>query len=81
MTAGKDFGGMCQGDNKMRQRGRHAMFVMPPSDIPKNILKDRTIMYAWVAVDHHPQKEDPNRIWITAGWNLINSNNPIVTGM
>ena len=72
MTAfGKDFGGSCQGDNKTEQTGTNAMFVMTPSDIP-NISKDRTIMYAWVVVDLCPQKEDPNRIRITAGGNLIN---------
>jgi hypothetical protein len=72
MTAfGKDLGGMCQGDNKTGQKGTNAMFVMTPSDIP-NIPKDRTITYAGVVVNHRPQKEDPNRIWITAGGNLIN---------
>ena len=72
MTAfGKDFGGSCQGDNKTEQTGTNAMFVMTPSDI-LNISKDRTIMYAWVVVDLCPQKEDPNRIRITAGGNLIN---------
>ena len=72
MTAfGKDFGGMCQGNNKTGQKGTNAMFVMIPSDIP-NIPKDRTIMYAQVVVDHRSQKEDPNRIRITAGGNFIN---------
>ena len=72
MTAfGKNFGGMCQGENKTGQKGTNAMFVMTPSDIP-NIPKDRTITYAWVVVNHRPQKEDPNHIWITAGGNLIN---------
>jgi hypothetical protein len=47
------------------------MFVMPPSDIP-NIPKDRVITYAWVVVDHHPPKVDPNQIRITAGGNFIN---------
>ena len=72
MTAfGKDFGGMSQGDNKTGQKGTNAMFVMSPQDIP-NIPKDRIVTYAQVVVDHRPQKADPNRIWITAGGNLIN---------
>ena len=79
MTAfGKDFGGMCQGDNKTGQKGTNAMFGMTPSNIP-HIPKDRTIMYTWVAVNHHPQKEDPNRIRITAGGNLINYPGEITT--
>jgi hypothetical protein len=41
MTAfGKDFVGMCQGNNKMGQKGTNAMFVMDQTDIP-NIPKDR----------------------------------------
>ena len=62
MTAfGKDFGSMCQEDNKEGQKGTNAMFVMLPSNVP-NIPKERTTTSARVIVDHHPQKEDPNRI-------------------
>jgi hypothetical protein len=61
MVFGKDFGGMSQGDNKTGQRGTNAMFVMLPSDVP-NIPKDRVITYAWVVVNHRPQKADPNQI-------------------
>jgi hypothetical protein len=67
MTAfGKDLGRMSQGKNKTGQQGTNAMFVMSPSDIP-HIPKDHIITYASVVVDHCPQKEDPNRIRITAG--------------
>eukprot|EP00956_Cyclotella_meneghiniana_P005705 scaffold7330_cov24-Cyclotella_meneghiniana.AAC.1 len=38
----------------------------------KNIPKDRTVTYARVVVDYRPQKEDPNRVRITVGGNLIN---------
>ncbi|KAL7479933.1 hypothetical protein ACHAW6_007838 [Cyclotella cf. meneghiniana] len=38
----------------------------------KNIPKDRTVTYAHVVVDYRPQKEDPNRVRITVGGNLIN---------
>ncbi len=72
MTAfGKDFDGICQGDDKPGKLGTNAMFVMTPSDVPL-IPKDRTVTYARVVVNHRPQKAAPNRIWITAGSNLIN---------
>jgi hypothetical protein len=71
MAIGKDFGGMSQGDNKTRQVGTNGMFVMDPKDIP-NIPADRTVTYANVVADFRPQKEDPHRIRITAGGNLIN---------
>ena len=37
-----------------------------------NIPEDRTVTYARIVVDYRPQKEDPNRVRITAGGNLIN---------
>ena len=37
-----------------------------------NIPKDRVVTYARVVVDFRPQKDDPNRVRITAGGNLIN---------
>ena len=33
MPFGKDFGSMCQGDNKTGQKGTNAMFVMTHNDI------------------------------------------------
>ena len=36
-----------------------------------NIPKDRTITYGRIVIDYRPQKEDPNRVRITAGGNLI----------
>ncbi len=44
---------------------------MDPNDI-LNIQVDRTVTYANVIVDFRPQKEDPHRIHIMAGGNLIN---------
>ena len=35
------------------------------------IPKDRVVTYARVVIDFRPQKEDPNRVRITAGDNLI----------
>ena len=71
MTAfGKDFGGMCQGDNKTGTKGTDAIFVMDPRDVP-NIPKDQPPTYAKVVVAYRPQKDDPYRIRITAGGNKI----------
>lgn len=68
---GKDFGGMAQGDNKTGQKGTNSMFVMTHNDI-KHIPSDQVVTYTKVVVDYRPQKEDPNRIQITAaGGNLI----------
>jgi hypothetical protein len=37
----------------------------------RNIPNARTVTYARIVVDHRPQKEDPNRVRITVGGNLI----------
>ena len=37
----------------------------------KRIPRDRVVTYARIVVDYRPQKEDPNRVRITAGGNLI----------
>jgi hypothetical protein len=68
---GKDFGGMAQGDNKTGQKGTNSVFVMTHKeiDIAKNAGHKWT--YARVVVDYRPQKEDPNRIRIAVGGNLI----------
>jgi hypothetical protein len=68
---GKDLGGMAQGDNKMGQKGTNAIFVMTHAEILL-IPADRTITYARVVVNFHPQKIDSHPIRITAGGNPIN---------
>jgi hypothetical protein len=71
MTAfGKDFGGMCQGDNKTGTKGTDAIFVMEPHDVP-HIPKDQPPTYAKVVVAYCPQKDDPHCIRITTGGNKI----------
>jgi hypothetical protein len=35
------------------------------------IPKDRTVTYVRIVIDHRPQKDDPNRVCITVGGNLI----------
>jgi hypothetical protein len=59
MTAfGKDFSGMCQGDNKTNTKGTDTIFVMDPKDVP-SIPKNQPATYAKVLVAYHPQKDDP----------------------
>merc|ERR1712197_206627 len=48
----------------------NAIFVLDHEDI-KRIPKHKTITYARLVVDFRPQKADPNRVWMTAGGNLI----------
>ena len=47
------------------------MFVMSHAKIAKMHAEGRVPTYARVVVDFRPQKEDPNRVRITAGGNLI----------
>jgi hypothetical protein len=55
---GKDFGSMCQGDNKTGAKGTHAMFVMKPEEV-NHMPAARLAMYANILVDYRPQKDDP----------------------
>jgi hypothetical protein len=68
---GKDFGGMAQGCNKTGQKGMNAMFVMAHNEIKHALAAKNFFTYANPVVDYRPQKEDPHRIRITAGGNLI----------
>jgi hypothetical protein len=68
---GKELGGLTQGDNKTGAAGTNTVFFMDHNEI-KNIPSDCNVTYAQVVVDYRPQKEDPNRVHITVGGNLIN---------
>ncbi len=68
---GKDFGGMAQGDNKAGQKGTNAMFVITHQEISQAYSDKKFFTFANPVVDYRPQKEDPNRIRITAMGNLI----------
>ena len=61
---------MAQGDEKTGTKGKNCIFVMNHDEIA-NIPKDCVVTYTRVVVDFWPQKEDPNRVRITAGGNLI----------
>ena len=67
---GKVFGNMAQGDKKMGTKGTNSIFVMTHEQI-RNIPRDRVVTYARLVVNYRPQKEDPNRVRMTAGGNLI----------
>jgi hypothetical protein len=67
---GKEFGNLAQGDKHTKTKGTNSIFIIPPEAIP-NIPTDRVVTYANIVVDYRPQKEDPNRVRITAGGNLI----------
>jgi hypothetical protein len=69
---GKDFGGMAQGCNKTGQKGTSAMFVMTHDEIRHALAAKKFFTYANPVVDYRPQKDDPHRIRITAGGNLVN---------
>ena len=63
---------MAQGCNKTKQKGTNAMFVMTHNEIRHALANKKFFTYANPVVDYGPQKEDPHRIRITAGGNLIN---------
>jgi len=65
----KELGRLTQGWDG--SNGTNAIFFMTHDEI-KQIPRDRTVTYARIAVDYQPQKDDPNRVRITVGGNLIN---------
>jgi hypothetical protein len=50
--------------------GTNTIFFLFPDKI-RHILKDRTVTYARIVIDHRPQKDDPNHVRITVGGNSI----------
>jgi hypothetical protein len=52
-------------------KATNTIFFLSHDEI-RHILKDQTVTYAHVVINHRPQKEDPNRIRITVSENLIN---------
>ena len=67
---GKKNENLAQGDDKTDTLNMDAIRVINLEQI-KNILADRVVTYVRVVVDFKPEKEDPNRVRITAGGNLI----------
>ena len=62
---------MAQGDDKTGQAGTNSVFVMTHGEIDIAMKAGHKWTYARVVVDYPPQKEDPNRIQIAIGGNLI----------
>ena len=62
---------MAQGNNKTGTKGTNSIFVMSHDEID-NIPADWIVTYARIVVDFLPHKEDPNRVRMIAGGNLIN---------
>eukprot|EP00978_Attheya_sp_CCMP212_P035634 scaffold156249_cov52-Attheya_sp.AAC.3 len=70
MACGKEWGGLAQGDNKTGAKGTDTFNLLRPDQV-KDIPKDRTVTYTNIVVDYRAQKEDPNRVRITAAGNLV----------
>ena len=75
---GKEFGRMAQGDEKIGTVRIKAMFIMTHDEIDC-IPEDRLVMYARIIIDFRPPKEDPTRVHITAGGNLIKTPGGLTT--
>ena len=67
---GKEWGGLTQGDKRTGESGTNTLIILSPDRIHE-ITNDRVVTYANIVVDYRPQKEDPNRVRIKAGGNLI----------
>jgi hypothetical protein len=68
---GKDFGGMAQGDDKTGQKETNSVFAMTQKEIDIARATCHKWTYVQIVVEYQPQKEDPNRIRIALGGNLI----------
>ena len=66
----KEWGSLDQGDTRTRAKGTDTFKIMRPEQVLL-IPNDRVVTYANIVVDYRPQKDDPNRVRITAGGNLI----------
>jgi hypothetical protein len=66
---GKEIGRLAQGQKGVVD-GTDTLFFIPFSDVPSDRRKD--ITYARICANYRPEKEDPNRIRITLGGNLVN---------
>ena len=69
----KELGNIAQGysdGEKINEKGTNTVRFLTHEEI-KAIPKDRTVTYARIVVDYRAQKDDPNRVRITVGGNLI----------
>ena len=67
---GKEFVNTAQGDDNTKTPGTCSILVITHNKI-RHIPQDRVVTYACLVVDFRPQKDDTNRVRITAGRNLL----------
>ena len=64
----KELGNLSQGFGA--HKGTNTVKFLTHEEI-RRIPPDRTVTYARIVIDYSPQKDDPNRVRITVGGNLI----------
>ena len=67
---GKDWVSLSQGDTRTGAKGTDTFKILRPEQVLL-IPNDRVVTYSNIVVDYRPHKDDPNRVRITAGGNLI----------
>jgi hypothetical protein len=65
----KELHSLAQGEEGGKV-GTNTIFYLTHYEI-RRILKDRTVTYTRIVINHRPQKGNPNRVWIMVGGNLI----------
>eukprot|EP00957_Ditylum_brightwellii_P129965 9912544-Ditylum_brightwellii.AAC.1 len=76
--------GMCRKLGRLAQgwkneeKGTDTTAFLNKQEI-KHIPDDRTVTYARIIVDYHPQKKGPNQVRITVDGNLINYPGDVAT--
>ena len=66
----KEWGILAQGDTRTWAKGTDTFKILRPEQVLL-ITNDCVVTYANIVVDYRPQKDNPNRVRITAGGNLI----------
>ena len=67
---GKEWGSLAQGDKRTGAKGNDTFKILCPEKVLL-VPNDCVVTYANIVVDYRPQKDDPHRVRITAGGNLI----------
>ena len=62
----KEWDILAQGDTRTGAKGTDDFKILRPEQVLL-IPNDRVVTYANIVVDYRPQKDDPNRVRITAG--------------
>ena len=76
---GKEWGSLAQGDKRTGSIGTDTFMILCPDQVLL-IPNDSVVTYANIIIDYRSQKEDPNRVRITAGVNLIIYPGKLTTG-